>query len=67
MPPKELTIMKTIIKIIGYVSLVALVAPSLMFLAGNMELDMVKWIMTIATIVWFLAAFGNEYLEHKTG
>jgi nitrate/nitrite transporter NarK len=41
---------------VSWLSLVALVAPSIIFLAGKMELDRVKTIMLIATIVWFISA-----------
>ena len=32
-----------------------LMAPSVMFLAGRMELDRVKLVMLVATVVWFVA------------
>ena len=41
---------------VSWLSLVALVAPSIIFLAGKMELDRVKTVMLIATIVWFVSA-----------
>ena len=41
---------------ISWLSLVALVAPAVMFLAGMVELDQVKTVMLIATIVWFISA-----------
>jgi len=41
---------------ISWLSLVALVAPSIIFLAGKMELDRMKTVMLIATIVWFVSA-----------
>ncbi len=48
--------MRPILQIVSLVALVALILPSIAFLAGRMELDKVKWIMLIATIVWFAAA-----------
>ena len=48
--------MHSILQIISLLALVALTLPSVLFLAGRMELDMVKWIMILATIVWFVAA-----------
>ena len=48
--------MRPILQIISLVALVALILPSIAFLAGRMELDMVKWIMLLATIFWFAAA-----------
>ena len=41
---------------VSWLSLVVLVAPSVLFLAGKIELDRVKTIMLIATIVWFISA-----------
>ena len=43
-------------RLIALASLVVLVLPSTLFLAGRMELDRVKEIMLVATAVWFLAA-----------
>ena len=48
--------MRLILQIVSWLSLVALMLPSVMFLAGRMELDRVKWLMLLATIVWFVAA-----------
>ena len=45
--------MRTIIRLIGYVGIVVLIVPSMLYLAGKMELDQVKTIMVVATIVWF--------------
>jgi len=46
----------TILVIVSLLSLVALMLPSILFLAGRMELPTVKWVMLAATIVWFAAA-----------
>jgi len=48
--------MRPILQVISLVALIALTAPSVIFLAGRMELNTVKWIMLLATIVWFAAA-----------
>lgn len=45
--------MKTLIQLIGYISIIVLIVPSMLYLAGKMELDRVKTIMIIATVVWF--------------
>jgi len=45
-----------ILQIVSLLALIALTLPSVIFLAGRMELDMVKWLMLLATIVWFVAA-----------
>ncbi len=46
----------TLLKIVSLLSLVALILPSILFLAGRMELTTVKWVMLAATVVWFVAA-----------
>ena len=48
--------MRTIIKIIGYLGIIILILPSILFLAGKMELDSVKAVMIVATIIWFGAS-----------
>lgn len=45
-----------ILVIISVLSLVVLMLPSILFLAGRMELGTAKWIMLLATLVWFAAA-----------
>jgi hypothetical protein len=46
----------TILVIVSLLSLVALMLPSILFLAGRMELATVRLAMLLATIVWFVAA-----------
>ena len=48
--------MRSILQIVSLVALIALTVPSVIFLAGRTELDTVKWIMLLATIIWFVAA-----------
>jgi len=48
--------MRSILQIISLLALIALTLPSVIFLAGRLELNMVKWIMLLATIVWFVTA-----------
>ncbi|MHC4229812.1 MAG: hypothetical protein ACYSWW_13615 [Planctomycetota bacterium] len=48
--------MRPILQIVSLLALLALTLPSIIFLAGRMELGMVKWLMLLATIVWFVAA-----------
>jgi hypothetical protein len=48
--------MRPILQIVSLLALIALTLPSVIFLAGRLELDTVKWIMLIATVVWFVAA-----------
>jgi hypothetical protein len=46
----------TVLVIVSLISLVALMLPSILFLAGRMELTTAKWVMLAATVVWFVAA-----------
>jgi hypothetical protein len=48
--------MRPILQIVSLLALIGLTLPSIIFLAGRMELDTVKWLMLLATIVWFVAA-----------
>ncbi len=48
--------MRPILQILSLLALIALTLPSIIFLSGRMELDTVKWLMLLATIVWFVAA-----------
>ncbi|MBN1126527.1 MAG: hypothetical protein JXA82_16090 [Sedimentisphaerales bacterium] len=48
--------MRTTLQIISWLSLVALVVPSILYLAGSMELDRIKAYMMAATVVWFVSA-----------
>ncbi len=48
--------MRSILQIISVLALIALTLPSVLFLAGRLELNMVKWVMLLATIVWFVTA-----------
>ncbi|MEJ2647123.1 MAG: hypothetical protein P8016_01785 [Sedimentisphaerales bacterium] len=58
--------LRIIVKIVAYIGIVVLVAPSIFYLAGKMELETVKKLMVIATILWFGAsAFQVWYLDKK--
>jgi hypothetical protein len=48
--------MRSILQIISLLALIALILPSVLFLVGRLELDMVKWLMLLATIAWFVTA-----------
>jgi branched-subunit amino acid transport protein len=50
--------MRTILQFISLMALIALTLPSIIFLADKLELDRVKWLMLVATIVWFFTAAG---------
>ena len=48
--------MRPILQIVSLLALIALTLPSIIFLAGRIELDTVKWLMLLASIVWFVTA-----------
>ena len=48
--------MRPILQIVSVVALIVLTVPSALFLAGQMKLDSVKWLMLVATIIWFVTA-----------
>ncbi len=56
--------MRTLTIVIAVLSLVVLMLPSILFLAGRMQLDTVKWIMNLATVLWFVA--GTPWLWKRT-
>jgi len=59
--------MRPILQIVSVLALIALTLPSILFLAGSrMELNTVKWIMLVATIVWFVAASGWMWKDDGT-
>jgi len=58
--------MRSILQIISLLALIALTLPSVLFLAGRLELNMVKWIMLLATIVWLLAATPWMWKDNGT-
>ena len=48
--------MLPILKIVSLLALIALILPSILFLAGRIELDSTKLFMLAASIVWFVTA-----------
>ena len=44
------------LRIASLLSLVLLIAPSIIYLAGKMSIEQVKVVMLIATILWFATA-----------
>lgn len=45
-----------ILVVVSVLSLIALILPSILFLAGCVALTTTKWVMLLATLVWFAAA-----------
>ena len=46
--------MRKILQLLSCIALVVTLTPAIMFMAGSMELDMVKTLMTSGTILWFI-------------
>ena len=57
--------MRPILRIVSLLSLLALILPSVLFLAGRVELDQVKAYMLVATIVWFVTATPIMWKEQR--
>ena len=57
--------MRPILKIVSLLSLIALILPSILFLAGRVELDQAKGYMLVATIVWFVTATPIMWKEQR--
>jgi hypothetical protein len=48
--------MKSIAKIVSWLSLVVLMVPVILLMMGRTDLDTVKIVMNICTVVWFATA-----------
>jgi hypothetical protein len=57
--------MRTLIIVVAVLSLVLLMLPAVLFLAGQMQLGTTKYMMMGATILWFAA--GTPWLWNRTG
>ncbi|MBN2329316.1 MAG: hypothetical protein JXR73_19400 [Candidatus Omnitrophica bacterium] len=55
--------MKTLFKIISMLALIGTIAPSMIYCGGMMSLNMVKWLMLLSTIVWFV--FTPLWMNHN--
>jgi hypothetical protein len=58
--------MRAILKIVSLLALISLTLPSILFLAGRMELNTVKWIMILATIVWFVVVTPSMWKDNSS-
>jgi hypothetical protein len=45
--------MRLVLQIISWIALAMTVIPSLVYFSGNMELERVKWLLILASVVWF--------------
>ncbi len=57
--------MRLILQILSALSLIALILPPILYLAGRMDLDTVKWLMLVVTIIWFIVA--TPWMWNKKG
>lgn len=57
--------MRKLLIIVAVLSLALLMLPSILFLAGRMQLDTAKWLMLAATVIWFATA--TPWLWKRTG
>lgn len=48
--------MQMILKVVSLLALVALIAPAIGYLAGQVTLEKMKTVMLVATLVWFATA-----------
>ncbi|QEG33938.1 hypothetical protein Pr1d_12090 [Bythopirellula goksoeyrii] len=46
--------MRILLQVLSVIALLSVILPSILFLAGQMDLDKTKLFMLIATIVWFV-------------
>lgn len=46
--------MRRVLQVISWIALAMTVLPSILYVSGNMELDRVKGLLMIATVVWFV-------------
>jgi len=47
--------MRRLLQLISWIALLGTVAPSVLYLAGSMQLPQVKLVMLVSTIAWFVA------------
>ncbi len=48
--------MQMILKVVSLLALIALIAPAIGYLAGQVTLEKMKTVMLVATLVWFATA-----------
>lgn len=47
--------MRILFQLISWLALAATILPSVIYFLGGMRLDSVKWVMLLATPVWFIS------------
>lgn len=56
--------MRRVLQTISWIACAGTIVPSLLYLLAAVNLDMTKWLMLLATIVWFIATplwMGREH------
>ena len=56
--------MRRMLQIVSWVACAATILPSVMYLLNKVDLAQVKWLMLLATIVWFVVTplwMGREH------
>jgi purine-cytosine permease-like protein len=61
----ELPVTQVVARIVSWVSLIVLVFYAVLFMAGQTSLDRTKWVMILATFVWFVSASLWMWKEPK--
>jgi len=47
--------MKRAAQLVSLAALVGTILPPVLFFAGRMDIEMMKWMMLVATVAWFAA------------
>ncbi|MBM4092942.1 MAG: hypothetical protein FJ276_26565 [Planctomycetes bacterium] len=47
--------MRLLTQILSWLALAGTILPSVLYATGQLELETCKWIMVVATVVWFVA------------
>jgi hypothetical protein len=58
--------MRRVLQIISWLACAGTILPSILFLLATIDLDQTKWLMLLATIIWFVATplwMGREQEE----
>lgn len=58
--------MKTILNILSWIGLILTLAPSILLLTGNLQIDQVTTLMTIGMVLWFVCRTLRETMFRPT-
>jgi hypothetical protein len=59
--------MKLALQIISYIALAGTILPSILYTAQVIDQDLVKWVMLISTILWFVTSPFWMNTEDQSG